>query len=280
MLKVEKVDHGSFSAFAIYTSMSRKLGMGIYLYTDGRGMIDTASRTARRALTSILPELKSLERVYITHHHEDHIGGAALLKRELGVEVFAPPQSIPLFAEEKGFELQLYRVLIWGRAEPFEAQPLPDEWEFGGMHMRTVPAFGHAFDQHVFFADEAGYLFSADLVLLPRTYHMMADEDLAAHVRSLKRVAELPIKRVFCAHRGASEPDLIFKKLDFYKEVAQRVKSLYKPGMSMGTLARKIAGRVKMADVITLWHYSRLHLMRKMVELLENEELFSELFDY
>ena len=73
--------------------------------------------------------------------------------------------------------------------------------------------------------------------------------------------------------------DLVLGKISV-EEVAQRVKSLYKPGMSMGTLARKIAGRVKMADVITLWHYSRLHLMRKMVELLENEELFSELFDY
>ena len=44
---------------------------------------------------------RGVKRAVITHHHEDHIGANALLRDELGVELFAPEGSLDLI--EKGF---------------------------------------------------------------------------------------------------------------------------------------------------------------------------------
>jgi len=279
-MEVKRIDFGNFSAYHIIPNLARKMGMGIFLYTDAKSMIDTASRTAREGLLSVLPSLSSLKSAYITHFHEDHTGNAALLKRTMQVEIFAPHQSLELLAKEKAFKLQPYRLLFWGRSEPFTAKPLPNVWEFGGMRMRSIPAFGHSFDQHVFFAEDTGYLFSADLIIMTRNYYMMAEEDMVSYVKSLKSIARLPITKIFCAHRGALKPDAIFQKLDFYKEVACKVKELYKTKVSIGSLTRKVAGRANLADFMTLWHYSRIHLIRKMVEVVKDDRLYSEVFDY
>lgn len=57
-----------------------------------------------------------------THHHEDHIGGNALLARELGVELWAPAASLErLAAPEK--ELYPYQMLMWGPAPPSRPGP-------------------------------------------------------------------------------------------------------------------------------------------------------------
>lgn len=277
---VEQKNFGNFFGFVLATGVTKKMGMAFYLYTDKKSLIDTASRTMREDIKALLPSLGSVESAYITHFHEDHTGNAAFFKRVMQVEIFAPQQSIEMLAKKNGFKIQSYRKIFWGRAEPFESKPLPENFEFGGMRVRTIPAFGHSFDHHTFFAEDTGYLFSGDLVLFARNYHMMREEDLVNLVKSLKFIAKLPLKKIFCAHRGVLKPDTLLQKLEFYKEVAQKVKNLYKPNISIGELTRKVAGRAKLADFISLWHYSRIHLIRKMVDVVKDDSLYKKIFDY
>lgn len=277
-MSVKRIDFGNFLAFVLSTSVTRKIGMAFYLYTDRKRLIDTASLTMRKHIRALLSDLDLVESAYITHFHEDHTGNAMFFKRALKTEIFAPSQSLNLLS--RGFKIQPYRKIFWGKAEPFEAKPLPENFEFGGMRMRTIAAFGHSFDHHVFFAEDAGYLFSGDLVLFQRNYHMMREEDLINLIKSLKFVAKLPIKKIFCSHRGTLEPDTIPQKLEFYKTVAKKVKNLYKPGISIGELTRKVAGKARLADFISLWHYSRIHLIKKMIEVVKDDRLYNELFDY
>jgi glyoxylase-like metal-dependent hydrolase (beta-lactamase superfamily II) len=276
----EPIEYGTFRALRLDSAVLRLLGMSVYLYFDRENLIDTASASLRKKIIPVLPHFHFLERIHITHWHEDHSGNAAFFKSLIDVEIHAPLQSIPKLPQKDGFKLQPYRILTWGRIEPFDARPLPDTWKFGGMKMKTIHVPGHSFDQHVFFAEETGFLFSADLILLPRIYHIMKEEILADHIRSLKKIALLPVKKIFCAHRGVFEPDTLFRKLDFYWEIAKKVRELYSPGISIGHLTRKIAGNVKMTDILTSWHISRTNFIRQMIEIVRDEKKYYELFDY
>ncbi|MBM4386366.1 MAG: MBL fold metallo-hydrolase [Deltaproteobacteria bacterium] len=276
----EKRDFGDFKAFVFSNAVIQRLNLKVYLYTDGKNLIDTASLSLRGNLIDVLTEMNSLQNVYITHYHEDHTGNAAFLKREKGAAVHAPVESRHLTAGKNTFKLQPYRLLSWGRPEPFESEPLPEMFEFAGMSMRAISAPGNSFDQHVFFAEEEGVLFSADLILLPRICHMMDDEDLQAQIRSLKNISRLPVRKIFCAHHGVYGADIISQKMRFYKEAAVKVRDLRGNGASMGRIIREVTGGIRTADIATLWHYSRRNFIRKMIEIVSDDALFRELFDY
>src|SRR5688500_2777867 len=55
------------------------------------------------------PEIK---RVVLTHHHEDHVGGAAALQKELGLPVSAPATAVAILAG--GLRMPPYRKAVWG----------------------------------------------------------------------------------------------------------------------------------------------------------------------
>jgi glyoxylase-like metal-dependent hydrolase (beta-lactamase superfamily II) len=56
---------------------------------------------------------RGVERVLISHHHEDHAGNANRIISELpDVAVYAAPETIHYLS--KGFEIQLYRRIFWG----------------------------------------------------------------------------------------------------------------------------------------------------------------------
>ena len=90
-----------------------------------------------------------VRRVLLTHHHEDHIGGAAALAEELGLPVLGPAGAVPIFAE--GLRMPIYRKIVWGgQPRTFRAEPLGEMVEGEGYRLRVVPTPGHAFS-HVCF---------------------------------------------------------------------------------------------------------------------------------
>ena len=84
-----------------------------YLYAIGKTMIDTGPPN-QWARVKPFVEKHGIERVLITHHHEDHAGNAGKLI-EMGLRVQMPADTIALL--QKPLPQEVYRLFIWGRAQ-------------------------------------------------------------------------------------------------------------------------------------------------------------------
>jgi len=176
-------------------------------YRIGRTLIDTGPpnqwRLVRRFVTEQDDE-HGIDRVLVTHHHEDHAGNAARLQELLDVPVYAPEASLDRLRD--GFDLETYRWIVWGSPRSVEAEPVPETLPLAdGTTLRTLPAPGHADDMVCYLAEDHGLLFSADLYITPRPKYLRFDEHAPRLIESIHAVLEHDFETVLCAHRGVVE---------------------------------------------------------------------------
>ncbi len=182
-------------------------GLMATCYRIGRTLIDTGPPNQWRAVRRFVIEQDDehgIDRVLVTHHHEDHAGNAARLQELLDVPVYAPEASLDRLRD--GFPLETYRWIVWGRPRPIEATPVPDTLPLAdGTTLRSLPAPGHADDMVCYLAENHGLLFAADLYITPRPQYLRFDEDVPRLIESIHDVLEHDFDTVFCAHRGVVE---------------------------------------------------------------------------
>jgi glyoxylase-like metal-dependent hydrolase (beta-lactamase superfamily II) len=209
---------------------------------------------------------RPISRVALTHHHEDHVGGAAALRGELGVPVMAPPGALPILLE--GARVPPYRRAVWGRPKRFRAEPLGDELEHGPYRFRVVPTPGHAFDHVCLFEKERGWLVSGDLYVHERVRYLrrIEIEDLWTHVSSLRRVLALEPELLICAHAGVVEDarGALRRKIEWWERLAQRVHELHREGESLRWITRRLLGREGFFFWFSLGDFSKKNLVRAL----------------
>jgi glyoxylase-like metal-dependent hydrolase (beta-lactamase superfamily II) len=175
-----------------------------------------------------------VRRVLITHHHEDHVGGAAALQAELGLPVFAPANAVPILAE--GLRMPLYRKAVWRTPRRFRAEPLGETVEGEGYRLRVIPTPGHAVTHVCFFAEERRWLFSGDLYVHERVRYLRRIESVREHLDSLRRVLALEPELLICDHAGILEHarERLARKVQWWEELAGKAQELRDQGLDEG----------------------------------------------
>lgn len=230
-------------------------------------LIDTGPPPTSRDLLAWCRD-RELSRVVLTHHHEDHVGGAAALHEELGLPVLAPPGALPILLE--GARVPLYRRAVWGRPRCVRAEPLGDVLEQGPYRFLVVPTPGHAFDHVCLFEQERGWLVSGDLFVHERVRYLrrIEIEDLWTHVDSLRRVLALEPKLLVCAHAGVLEDacGALRGKIEWWERLAERVRELHREGESLRRITRRLLGREGFLFWFSLGDFSKKNLVRALSE--------------
>ncbi len=136
---------------------------------------------------------KRLEAIWLTHHHPDHVGGAAELRRRLGVPIAAHEETARRLAPQ-GLEVDLTltdgQVVALGGEEPFP--------------VRVVHTPGHARGHLCFYDELGGSLLAGDLVASVGTIVIDPPEgDMTEYLDSLERVIQLAPLTLFPAHGSA-----------------------------------------------------------------------------
>ncbi|MBC7371764.1 MAG: hydroxyacylglutathione hydrolase [Bdellovibrionaceae bacterium] len=133
----------------------------------------------------------------LTHHHDDHIGGASELRREFGLVTYAP------FMEMDSIDF----------ADVYLQEP--EHFEVLGTQMQVLQLRGHTRGHIGYFAPSEKWLFSGD-VLFSMGCGRVFEGTMDQHYQSLQKIKSLPADtKIFCAHEYTEN------NLNFFKASGQ-----------------------------------------------------------
>jgi glyoxylase-like metal-dependent hydrolase (beta-lactamase superfamily II) len=163
--------------------------------------------------------------------------------------------------------LPLYRRFFWGEVGPCVAVDIGDVVEAGPYRLTVIPTPGHAPDHLAFWEEREGWLFAGDLLLSPRLRRVQEHEDPLQILESLRRLAALPVRQIFCCHAkwvpDSVEP--LLKKIEYWERLRKEGAVLKTRGLPLRAVARRLLGRPDLIEWVSGGEFSRVHLMRGLL---------------
>jgi glyoxylase-like metal-dependent hydrolase (beta-lactamase superfamily II) len=205
-----------------------------------------------------------IEQLIHTHTDEDHIAGTAELVRRFGVRPRVHPLGLKgLTFPETARQMPFYRRFFWGVADPSQGEPLGDFVEAGPYCFQVIHTPGHARDHVAFWEERQGWLFSGDLMVSPRLARVRPVEEPTVALESLRTLAALPVRRLFCSHAGRvyenAEP--LQAKLAFWERLQTEGAALHSQGLTVREITRRLLGKNGFMELATLGDLSKQNLI-------------------
>lgn len=166
-----------------------------------------------------------------THIHWDHVGG-----HKYYPEFYAHAAELDWLSGGFPLSLETIRGMVLDRCDPpedfdvaaytfFQGTPTRllsdgDTIDLGGRTVTALHTPGHSPGHLCFWEAERGWLYTGDLVYKDTLFAYYPSTDPQAYLRSLEKLAALPVKRVFPAHHSLDvEPELILRMRDAFREL-------------------------------------------------------------
>ncbi|MHB7981709.1 MBL fold metallo-hydrolase [Clostridium sporogenes] len=166
-----------------------------------------------------------------TYIHWDHIGGHKFFP-----DFYAHEDELnwlngefPLTLEQikdmvvdrcdlpEGYNVDNYRFF---QGTPTMVLKDNDIIDIGGRSIQVVHTPGHSPGHICFFEKERGYLFTGDLVYKDTLFAYYPSTDPKAYLKSIERVATLPVKKVFPAHHSLDiHPEILIRMRDAFRHL-------------------------------------------------------------
>ncbi len=167
------------------------IGTGEVIVVDP-GAADAAEQEAlAEAIESLAARGRRVVEIWLTHHHLDHVSGAADLAARLGVGIAAHAETAARLADV----LEVQRHI-----EPDEVRVLAGD---PPRRVRAIFTPGHAPGHLCFLEEETGFLLAGDMVAAVGTILIDPSEgDMARYIASLNLLRELAPAALLPAHGG------------------------------------------------------------------------------
>jgi glyoxylase-like metal-dependent hydrolase (beta-lactamase superfamily II) len=149
--------------------------------------------------------------IVLTHSHVDHAGGGGLLREATGAPVYIHP------AEEAGLERRFSHIKPDGHIEE------GDVLQAAGVELKVLHTPGHALGHVVLYEEQAGLLFTGDLVTgTGSTLVAPPEGNMENYMASLKRLKSLGAKKLLPGHGPMVEaPEERINKLIEHRELRE-----------------------------------------------------------
>lgn len=196
------------------------------LIDTGLGICDI-SREVRRLTTGPVTAVA-------THIHWDHIGGHKYYpdfyvhKAELPwlQGEFPLPREVilPMVLDRcdspEGYDVNTYEFF---QGTPTRLLEDGDVIDLGDRQITVLHTPGHAPGHLCFWEPDRGHLFTGDLVYKDVLFAWFPSTDPAAYLRSLEKVAALPVRHVFPGHHSLDiRPEILTRMLDAFRELNEK----------------------------------------------------------
>jgi glyoxylase-like metal-dependent hydrolase (beta-lactamase superfamily II) len=265
MIHVEQ--HGPVVSIRMARSfLGRPLYWTAAYWVDGL-LIDAGPPCTAHQLARVLEQMH-VDQIVVTHSHEDHIGGLAMLhERYPHAPIYASAYAIPNIQNPSRLEMQLYRRLVWGIPQAVDALSSFDAADnvvrTPGYFFRVIETPGHARDQVSFFEPTQRWLFCGDAYIGGQDRVWAREADLFGVVSSLRTLANLCPERLFPGSgtvRRTPLPDL-HDKIGSLVRLAKEIDDLQAEGLSVPEMTARL---FKGEPAFRFWtggHYSAANLI-------------------
>lgn len=176
---------------------------GYLISKDNQAVMIDPGAEAEQIVATLEQRACTLQAIWLTHAHFDHVGGLKALLERYSVPFYLHPADEPLLANAVS---AAQRFLIEIAEPPQNFQPLQDGQvlEFAGIPFTCLFTPGHAPGHSAFYQPEAGVVFAGDALFydsIGRT-----DLPLANHAQLLQSIQQklltLPAETVVYAGHG------------------------------------------------------------------------------
>ncbi len=265
---LKKKNYGEIIEFkAARTILGQPIYVTHFFYLNGL-LIDTGPDCKSMEIISALKKLP-VENVVITHQHEDHTGNCSLIKKELGVPIYAHPGALDIMANPP--DIEIYRKVMWGNAPPVEAKPLPAAVQAGHYTLDVIHTGGHSGDHVCFFEPQNRWLFTGDIYLGESLTGFMIGENIVEHLTGLKKMIGLKPNLLFCGLKGRLEnaTQRLAGKYNYWWDLCSRVKDLYNAGKSRQHIMSEAFGGEIFFYYFSQSNWGRRYMLDSIIENLD-----------
>jgi glyoxylase-like metal-dependent hydrolase (beta-lactamase superfamily II) len=266
MLKM--INYGDVIEFkASRTIFGCPLYLTHFFYIDGL-LIDTGPQNIAAEVRNIIRQL-AVKQVVITHQHEDHTGNISFFEQELGIPVFAHPETIRVVKQPP--KIQIYRHLMWGAPPPAKPLPVGTRVDTDKFSLKVIHTPGHSIDHTSYFEPVNRWLFCGDLFLGENLTGFMSGENIAEHFVSLKKVILLNPEYLFCGLKGRIEnaTSRLLRKYRQWWSIGMKVKKLYQSGASHQKIIRDVFGREILFFYFSQSNWGRRYMLETIIDNLD-----------
>lgn len=252
---IEISQHGPVTRFRLGREVMGKVHYWTSCFWLDGILIDTGcAHTAEELLAQLRP--RGVEIIVNTHYHEDHVGGNALISRELNAPIFAPRASMPHLKEPPW--IHEHRELVWGTPQPSQGQALGETLEACGHVFQVRPAPGHCPDQVMLWEEARKWLFCGDAFIAENPRTARPEENYNECLETHQAMAELKPAALFCSPLGAVEPALpaLERAIAYLQGMRQRIHELHSQGLAPDSMVLELFGRESNLVVFTEGQFS------------------------
>lgn len=269
----QKLDFGPVTGLRMGHAPIGKPLMSVICYQLDNVLIDTGAKNARLSLLRMV-DIPAVEKVYLTHYHEDHAGNAAYLKKEHGLPIFG--HTLTQAALSSRTKLKPYERYMWGDLEPTDISSLEDSFASERYRFRVFHTPGHSHDHVVFLEPDQGWLFSGDMYLGTRIKYFRKDEDILQTIESLKFLTTLEFDRLFCGHNPKMQQAKIYlqRKVNHLEDIYDDVKKLKFRGWPPKKIINKLIKSKEswLAKAITCGDVSYRNMLVSAINCIERSK--------
>lgn len=236
-------------------------------WVDGL-LIDTGPRFAANALCHALSKLP-VDKIILTHTHENQIGGLAALRRQFpAATLYAPRRAIARLKAPQTRRLPLYRRLLWGEPQPWSGpvtlvEEAADRVETAGYCFHVIETPGHTSDHIALFEPTQRWLFSGDTYTHGNETAWPPEIDLFGVVCSLRTLASLHPERLFPSDGRISRTPLpeLHGKIGELVNLAREVAQLDALGLTTDEIILRLFQKEPPIHFWTMGDYATRHLV-------------------
>ena len=199
-------DHGPVRRYSVrYEIEGIAAPAQVALYQIGSTLFDAGPPRVAQWLYDQLPH-SQIERVIVTHHHEDHVGTLQLFRTlRPDVPVLAPHACVELLAP--GLPVPKYRQVYWGNLGPIaglRGYDFGQQFACGSVIVSSLHTPGHTPYHSSFFVQDAGttYILTGDIYLSTTPLGIFYEADLPGMLRSVEALLALPGELVLLLSHG------------------------------------------------------------------------------
>lgn len=262
----QELDFGPVRGLRVGYNPAGKPLMNVICYQLDNILIDTGAKNTRPSLVKMI-DFKALDKICLTHYHEDHAGNANYLNKTYKLPVYGHPLTCDALG--RSHRLKPYELYMWGRLEPAEVTPHQEHFCSERYRFEIHHTPGHSFDHVVYLEKNEGWLFSGDMYLGSKIKYFRQDENIKDTIKSLTNISNMDFEQLFCGHNPqlSHGKRAIIRKTNYLQHIYGSVGHLLDQGKSPQQIYQSLlTGRESwLAKLITLGDVSYRNLITSAI---------------